>query len=370
MPGNHAPTLARWPTSPPPRSATDVDRGLLTPEQVAQFDRDGYLVLKQRIDAGLLARLRAASERWMADGVAQGPEGDRDWLFADRPAGKAMWRVDYIHSKGEPASLELLGSRAVLGIAESLAGPDFVPTYESMVMKAAGDGAPVPMGTRMRCTRRAHRLFNVDVYLDDSRSGAGALHVIPGSQVRRTDACALAETYGWALPGAIEVELEAGDVLVHDDMVVHGSPPASGNALRRTIYFEFRPARSILEDGPWTPEWMDARLRLIPLALAERATWTDPDERFDWRISPASVLSSAATSRPSSASSTPPTRPGSGAAPARSGVPRPHPQSRIHVEAEVLDPAQARQGQVHRPDVRGAHELDLPHRIALQARSR
>jgi hypothetical protein len=31
---------------------------------------------------------------------------------------------------------------------------------------------------------------------------------------------------------------------------------------------------------------MDARLRLIPLALAERATWTDPDERFDWRISP------------------------------------------------------------------------------------
>ena len=55
-----------------------------------------------------------------------------------------MWRVDYIHDKGEPASLELLGSRAVLGIAESLAGPDFVPTYESMVLKAAGDGAPVP----------------------------------------------------------------------------------------------------------------------------------------------------------------------------------------------------------------------------------
>ena len=39
----------------------DTDRGLLTPEQVAQFDRDGDLVLKQRIDAALLARPRAAS---------------------------------------------------------------------------------------------------------------------------------------------------------------------------------------------------------------------------------------------------------------------------------------------------------------------
>jgi hypothetical protein len=262
-----------------------VDRGLLTPEQVEQFDRDGFLVLKQRIDADLLGRLRAASERWMADGVAAGPQGGGDFLFARRTTGETFWRVDYLHDKGEPASLELLGSRAVLGIAESLAGPDFVPTYESMVLKAAGDGAPVPWHQDAVHARR-HRLFNVDVYLDDSVAGAGALHVIPGSQARRTDACELAETYGWELPGAIEVELEAGDVLVHDDMVVHGSPPAVGNALRRTIYFEFRAARSILEDGPWTPEWMDARLRLVPLALAERARWVGPDEQFDWRIAP------------------------------------------------------------------------------------
>ena len=274
-------TMTRTPATHP----IDLDRGLLTPEQVAQFDRDGYLVLKGRIDPDLLGRLRNASERWMADGVAQGPQAGSDWLFADRPSGKVMWRVDYIHGKGEPASLELLGSRAVLGIAESLAGPDFVPTYESMVMKSAGDGAPVPWHQDAVHARR-HRLFNVDVYLDDSRRGAGALHVIPGSQVRRTDACALADMYGWELPGAIEVELEAGDVLVHDDMIVHGSPPAAGNALRRTIYFEFRAAQSILEDGPWTPEWMDARLRLVPLALAERARWVGPDEQFEWHVAP------------------------------------------------------------------------------------
>jgi hypothetical protein len=269
----------------PTRTRSALDRGLLTLEQVAQFDRDGYLVLRQRIDPDLLARLQVASQRWMSDGLAQGPQPGSDWLFADRPQGMVMWRVDYIHGKGEPASLELLGSRAVLGIAESLAGPDFVPTYESMVLKSAGDGAPVPWHQDAVHARR-HRLFNVDVYLDDSRRGAGALHVVPGSQVRRTDACALAETHGWELPGAIEVELEAGDVLVHDDMIVHGSPPTSGAALRRTIYFEFRAAQSILEDGPWTPEWMDARLRLVPLALAERARWVGSGEQFEWHIAP------------------------------------------------------------------------------------
>jgi phytanoyl-CoA hydroxylase len=260
-------------------------RWLLTDEQVAAFDRDGYLVLKNRIEPGLLSRLQAASERWMADGAGREDQGPSDWLFANRPSGKVMWRVDYIHDKGEPASLELLGSPAVLGIAESLAGPDFVPTYESLVVKKAGDGAPVPWHQDAIHARK-HRLFNVDVYLDASRAGHGALHVIPGSQKARSDACALAETHGWALPGAIEVELEPGDVLVHDDMVVHGSPPTAGSdAMRRTIYFEFRAASSILEDGPWTPEWMDARLRLLPLALAEHAKWAAPEDRYTWLIS-------------------------------------------------------------------------------------
>lgn len=280
MPGSAGPSLLVMTTQTldPVR-----DRWLLTPEQIAQFDRDGFLLLKNRIEPGLLARLQDASARWIADGAGREDAGPSDWLFANRPSGKVLWRVDYIHDKGEPASLELLGSPAVLGIAESLAGPDFVPTYESLVVKRAGDGAPVPWH-QDAVHARTHRLFNVDVYLDHSRAGAGALHVIPGSQRQRTDACALAETYGYDLPGAIEVEMEPGDVLVHDDMVVHGSPPSASDQQRRTIYFEFRAAQSILQDGPWTPEWMDARLRLVPLALAEHARWSD--EVFDWRISP------------------------------------------------------------------------------------
>ena len=196
-----------------------------------------------------------------------------------------MYRVDYIHAKGQPASLELLGSPAVLGIAESLAGPNFVPTYESMVFKSAGDGAPIPWHQDAVHSRK-FRLFNIDVYLDESRPGAGALFVIPGSQHRRTDACGLADRHGWNVPGAIEVDLQPGDVLVHDDMIVHGSPPVTGKALRRTVYLEFRAAEHILSEGPWTAQWMDARLRLLTVGLLEHARRAEPADRYRWRIEP------------------------------------------------------------------------------------
>ena len=110
--------------------------------------------------------------------------------------------------------------------------------------------------------------------------------VVPGSQHQRTDACGLADRYGWDVPGAIEVDLQPGDVLVHDDMIVHGSPPATGKALRRTIYLEFRAAEHILSEGPWTPQWMDARLRLLTVGLTEHARRAAPADHYRWRIEP------------------------------------------------------------------------------------
>lgn len=237
----------------------------LTADQITHFDEHGYLVLPGRVPADLLTRVRAAAEGWTA--MAPTP----DHLHA----GGVLWRVDHLHDKGSVASLELLGSPEVLGIAESLAGPDPVPTYESLVVKAAGAGAPVPWHQDAVHARR-HRLFNVDVYLDAAGRGGGALHVLPGSQRRRADVCALRDEHGWAVPGAVEVEMAPGDVLVHDDMVVHGSPPSSGPAQRRTVYLEFRPAASIREDGPWDEEWLAERRRLLATARAVHAGGTVP----------------------------------------------------------------------------------------------
>lgn len=259
----------------------------LTDEQIRSFDEHGYLILRRWVPEDLLRSLQGAGESWIAQGMGMRDDDPRreDFVFAERPHGRVMYRVNYLHDKGQAASLELLGCPQILAVAESLCGPNFVPTYESMVFKQAGDGEAIPWHQDAIHPHRHHRIFNLDLYLDSSRIGGGALRVLPGTQGTRQDICALTERHGWDVPGMIQVEMEPGDVLLHDVMVVHGSEQVERCDLRRTIYYEFRPAEEILEDGPWDRTWIDRRLRLIPLALRRYSRAFPAGPTFDWRVS-------------------------------------------------------------------------------------
>jgi ectoine hydroxylase-related dioxygenase (phytanoyl-CoA dioxygenase family) len=133
---------------------------------------------------------------------------------------------------------------------------------------------------------RRWRIFNYDLYLDESRAGGGALRVIPGSQTAPADVCELAEQHGWDAPGSIYVEMEPGDVLLHDVMVIHGSERAEGKKLRRTIYYEFRASEQIAAEGPWDQEWTERRMRLLPLALKRHEAAAPEKPQFDWQAAP------------------------------------------------------------------------------------
>jgi ectoine hydroxylase-related dioxygenase (phytanoyl-CoA dioxygenase family) len=152
-----------------------------------------------------------------------------------------------------------------------------------MVFKDEGDGAAIDWHQDAVHPRR-FRIFNVDLYLDESVQGQGALRVAPGSHTSKVDICQLEQEYGWDAPGVIHAEMQPGDILVHDVMVVHGSEAVTGNRLRRTIYYEFRAAEQILTEGPWDSTWVDQRLRLVPLALRQYDR-TYPDAAgFGWNV--------------------------------------------------------------------------------------
>lgn len=257
----------------------------LTADEIDFFDTNGYVILRDRITGQLLEKLQDASTRWIADGHAleREADGDGDYNFATRPSGRVLFRINYLHNKNEAASLELLGSPEMLGIAESLGGPDFVPTYESLVFKNTGDGAPIDWH-QDAVHPRTHRIFNVDVYLDDSRKGAGSLRVAPGSQKQVVDVCQLQEEFGWDAPGVVQTELSPGDVLVHDVMLVHGSEATLANKLRRTIYYEFRSAQQIFAEGPWNVDFVDQRLRLVALGMDEWKRQNPGEDGFAWNL--------------------------------------------------------------------------------------
>jgi phytanoyl-CoA hydroxylase len=177
-----------------------------------------------------------------------------------------------------------LGSPQVLAIAESLCGRNFVPTYESMVVKMEDDGEAVAWHQDAVFPRN-FRVFNFDLYLDASTRDGGALRVIPGTQKQIHDVCKVAEKYAWDDPDLITVEMEPGDVLLHDDMVVHGSPRVQGQPTRRTIYFEFRPVEQILEEGPWDYSFIEKRMHLVPIALRHHLARYPQNPQFSWNCS-------------------------------------------------------------------------------------
>ncbi len=271
----------------PPASWPGLSPCHLSPEQVRFFDDNGYLVLKHWITGELLERMQRAGQAWMEQGkdVDESDPRNEDYKFASRPGGRIMYSVDYVHNKSQPASLELLGSPKVLGVAESLCGPNLVPTYESMVFKQKGNGAEVRWHQDAVHPRK-YRVFNYDLYLDRSRKDAGCLRVLPGTHRAKQDVCNLVSKGPWDREGIVPVEMEPGDVLLHDVMIVHGSPRTEGKDLRRTIYYEFRPAEQILEEGPWDAAWIDKRLRLLPLGLKRHGQAFPSDPQFEWNISP------------------------------------------------------------------------------------
>ena len=279
-------------STPRPEARPAVKPYHLTEEQVRSFDENGYLVLRNWIPKELLKRLQDAADRWIDKGLETyrdlGVEAaDKlDYRFANRPGGKhAFWRIDFLHDKGEDASLELLGSPFVLGVAESLNGPNFFPTYESMVFKFPGDGEAVRWH-QDAVQKRNYRVWNYDLYLDKSKADNGALRVLPKSHLKKQDACEFEAEHGWVHPDIITVEMEPGDVLLHDVMVYHGSPRTSGGDLRRTIYYEFRSVEWNRDSGIWANEWIDRRLKLIPQTI-EKYTAAFPGwMQFDWNIDP------------------------------------------------------------------------------------
>lgn len=280
----HANTI--W---PPPEAVLQLKTRSahhLTPQQIHFFDDNGYVVLRNWIPQDLLQRLQAAGQAWIDTGLQQHSDNPDDAAHGDFAfqfvnGQRTMFRVNYVHNKGQAASLELLGCPQMLAVAESMCGPNFVPTYEAMVFKQEGNGVAIDWH-QDACHARNYRIFNYDLYLDASKIGAGALRVIPRSNTQRQDICQLAGQHGWDAPGAIDVEMQPGDVLLHDVMVVHGSAETHGNALRRTIYYEFRAAEEIVEDGPWDRDWIDRRLRLVPLALRRHAQAQPDTAQFQW----------------------------------------------------------------------------------------
>jgi phytanoyl-CoA hydroxylase len=265
-------------------------------DPAARYRRDGFLLVRGLFSGTELDRLREAADRVMAEAVAYGRELDqrnrldlqqdhgfyeapdfdhRQFLYARDPDGKRIWRrAEGMLGRGEgfrqaaahPPLLELV--RDVKGAGQVLPGND------SMVVKMPGAGAAVPWhrdppGERALAEGRDAALdFTCDIYLDPSTVDNGCLWALPGSH---RGGSAPADLLDFSVPGAVPLEAQPGDVLLHCTGVLHGSPANTSSGLRRTFYLHYATPTELMDGWwSWSPEQVADRAALLGQAIAAR----------------------------------------------------------------------------------------------------
>lgn len=277
-------------TTLPLNETMEADANLqqvITDEQARFFLNNGYLVIRNVVRGEELRRLQEQTLQIVEKGLS-GHTDDSDYLYRIRANGeKVYWRTEYVIDKCE-ANKVLLGHPFILHTVEKLQGSNFIPTWDSLVVKAPNNAASVPWHRDAAVPEGCQDprpIFNVDFYLDDADEKS-CLWVIPGSQDwAASDAEERCSRPDFVTSDAIPVPMKAGDVILHNIQLLHGSPEGEGNAMRRTVYYEFRAGEIEDEYGPHTLEYLPIKQRILQDCIIRRQQcgYTEGEQAYEYK---------------------------------------------------------------------------------------
>ncbi|WP_051216533.1 phytanoyl-CoA dioxygenase family protein [Ferrimonas futtsuensis] len=256
----------------------------LTPDQRRLFSRQGLLRLPGSFPPQLVHRWRQVAshlEQQALEAHSQGVHG-RDFCVIEDPVGPRLMRYDNLLSYATELVLDTLACPAMMALARELCGPGAVPLNLGLFYKHQHPHPVINWHQGAQHDRRFPYL-NVGLYLDDADAGDGCLRYVPGTQHGLQSIESLVEHYGWHPPGVVEQPARAGDILVQDMMILHGSPPRRSEGVRRTLYVEVRPWQAVMESGSQSGQWAELRRRWMSQVLARA---DEEDWPVDWEHYP------------------------------------------------------------------------------------
>ncbi|MDA0991122.1 MAG: phytanoyl-CoA dioxygenase family protein [Verrucomicrobia bacterium] len=233
---------------------------MLTQDQIDQFHRDGFVVVREAIAGAELEALRSAAAQVVQEGIAeidpdghryhQMPDGSRTYRRSER-----MWqRADIFQATTvKPDILEMVGQ---------CIGHPFLPMNDSMVAKIPMGNVPVfwhqdpPYGDPKLNDTYPIPNFVTDIYLDDSTIENGCVWGIPGHHlVGHVDIRSYTEEQLFNHPLAVPIEMKPGDVLLHSLSSPHGSIGNQTASTRRIFYVHYM-AVDVFRDCYANVGWM------------------------------------------------------------------------------------------------------------------
>jgi len=255
-------------------SAAALRAAVLDADECAAYARDGQITPAWRLPDDLLNRMQRALARQID--------------------AAALARSDFIPLPHVPppdatgARLELareffgfVTHPQLLDLVEPLIGPDIILWASAVFCKPATTGLEVPWHQdgqywpiRPRATVTAW------IALDDVDRGNGCMRVIPGSHRMGEFSHAVSDREDLVLNNVLDdpridlasardIELEAGQVSLHDVELVHGSQPNTSGRRRAGFAVRYMPATS-LYDRTINPGQASAT---VPLEFAQRPIW-------------------------------------------------------------------------------------------------
>lgn len=233
------------------------DEYILSPEQIEQFHRDGYVTLRDVVSEEELTGIEADFERFIRGEV---PDMGRDFCDMSGPYDRKFEDFSLVNAvlprKYQPHLQGNIYERRAASISRQLIGESATLDYDQFLAKRPAKPDAVftwhqdlgywPTGTPEPLTATC------SLALDDADSENGCLKVVPGSQKKglrphrplmgedRENSHILSVELTEDDP-VVELPLKRGDITVHDEMIIHGSGGnRSATRWRRTYITAFR----------------------------------------------------------------------------------------------------------------------------------
>ncbi|RAP73169.1 phytanoyl-CoA dioxygenase family protein [Paenibacillus montanisoli] len=215
------------------------------------YDRDGYAVYPNVLDASLIQEAKEHVE----------------WLMEKNP-GLRPENLGHTLMKDDPFWVRLISDDRLLDIAEQYIGPDIALFASHYISKPPFDGRPVLWHQDgSYWPLEPMNVVTLWLAVDDSLPENGCLRVIPGTQTMELQemkantatANVLESEVDPALveeEKAVDLILRAGGVSVHHPSIIHGSEPNHSPLRRCGLTIRYIPTSTRIK----VPQWPSAFL--------------------------------------------------------------------------------------------------------------
>ena len=227
-----------------------ADRGiaLLTQEQIEEYWKNGFLLIKNALSAQQLSRLQIVTESLIRQSAAVTKSNDKfdldDGHTADTPR---LTRIKLPHTL-DPVYWEIIRSENILNLIKPLIGDNIRLHTSKLNTKAPAGGSAVEWHQDWAFYPHTNDdLLAVGILLEDVKEDSGPLLAIPGSHKGPI----LDHSRDGIFCGAVDpadpmfesqkarsLTGPAGSLSIHHVRTLHGSAPNHSKTARKILFYE------------------------------------------------------------------------------------------------------------------------------------